>query len=50
MDWNKFWGLFHRAWGKATSESEYDKETWNEMQRMLWYEQEKEKRGIKEGE
>jgi hypothetical protein len=47
MDWNKFWGLYHKAWGQAHDSPEYDKKVYEEMQRMLWQEQEKEKMGIK---
>jgi len=35
MDWNKFWGLFHEAWGKAKDSPFYDSKIWNEMQDML---------------
>jgi hypothetical protein len=35
MDWNKFWELFHKAWGHCKDSEEYDKKIWNEMQQML---------------
>jgi hypothetical protein len=34
MDWNKFWVLFHKAWGQAHESSEYDKAVWRDMQWM----------------
>lgn len=35
MDWKKFWALFHETWGQCKESVEYNKENWNEMQRML---------------
>jgi len=35
MDWNKFWILFHGAWGACKESPEYDKSIFNEMQGML---------------
>lgn len=34
-EWERFWGLFHKAWGQCKASTEYDKPVWNEMQQML---------------
>lgn len=35
MDWNKFWALFHKAWGQCHESPEYDKSVWRDMDTML---------------
>lgn len=35
MDWNRFWALFHKAWGQAHDAPEYDKKVYTEMMHML---------------
>ena len=35
MDWNKFWALFHHAWGQAKESPEYKKSVFSDMQGML---------------
>lgn len=35
MEWDKFWGLFHNAWGHCHESPEYDKKVFTEMQGML---------------
>jgi hypothetical protein len=35
MDWDKFWELYHKAWGHCKESPEYDKPLWKDMQYML---------------
>lgn len=40
-DQNKFWTLFHKAWGHCKESPEYNKEVWKDLQCMIQRELEK---------